>query len=1081
MGSGNIGIAKTFSVDSSGNISSVISALVFEDIVCQTPTIIKAHDGIFAVAYTGPDYRGYVGLWGLCKTFEIDNNGNIGSFKGTLVFETDGCWTRAQNFLHIDGDVFAFAYQGPSSYCRIRTCTIDSSGNLGPGWIDTLTIPVSQNKGIDLIHCTGDLYTVAFQQLVEDTQMHTFTINSSGNISSLINSKVLDTASAGFKLKVVPVNGNVYAVAYRPSGGGGRLETLTIQPGGQIGGVIASAAIPATPYSMIGVSGNVYAYAYQGSIRTQIISDNGTIGAEVDSLTVSSAYPHLIHVQGDIYALAHTGSGVSGVVKTIDIVTGPSLLLQRYAPVLYLHEQEDFLPREIYSMLNESNLRDLNDQIEIINPSLDYLDSYNGTQYFLDMRNASPNYKGIPPDVPDEPGRFDGYPFVTYGREYEPPTHPDKIVLQYWFFYPYNNWATRWLGTLWDTSNHEGDWEMVTIVLDKATETPQWLTCAQHRDGKKYDWQDVGLIGQTHPKIFAARGSHSSLADDEDPSLLGGIIVLDVTSGNGTALYPEGVDPLEITGTAGEELYILSSISPVPNWVQWQGWWGDIRTDVTGANGPPGPANQGDKWDNPVAWSENPRNPYWIAFVGSPVDLHAYDPYGNHVGLTEAGEIEAEIPGTYVYRPSAEEHELMWIYTAEDLRYEIEATAAGEFDFVFARYIKAEDKEIGAGYEDVPITENTTATVDVSPANPEFVMGIDLDGDGTVDEYRPPTFISEDGITNYLPIADANGPYTGQEGSPISFNGTASYDPDGTIVSYEWDLDCDGVYDDATGATPPYTWSDDYSGCIGLKVTDDKGATNTEVTTVSVNNVAPTLGEISAPIDPVEVGTEISANATFGDPGIDDTHVAIWDWGDSSTSEGIINEVESSVSGNHTYSAAGVYTVTLIVTDDDGGSGESIFQYMVIYDPGAGFITGGGWINSPEGAYLANPTLTGKANLGFNCKYHEGGDVPTGETQFHFKEADLKLHSTGYEWLVINGAKAIFQGEGTVNGDGSYKFQITVIDADVDSNDSYEVDLFRIKIWVEIDGNEVVIYDSALGNDSDEAMTELGGGSIKIH
>jgi len=82
---------------------------------------------------------------------------------------------------------------------------------------------------------------------------------------------------------------------------------------------------------------------------------------------------------------------------------------------------------------------------------------------------------------------------------------------------------------------------------------------------------------------------------------------------------------------------------------------------------------------------------------------------------------------------------------------------------------------------------------------------------------------------------------------------------------------------------------------------------------------------------------------------------------------------------------------------------------------------------------------------------------------------------------VVTGAKAIFKGEGTINGEGSYKFQITAIDADIDPNDSFEVDRFRIKIWEEVDGNEAVIYDNTLGDDSDDAMTELGGGSIKIH
>jgi hypothetical protein len=62
-----------------------------------------------------------------------------------------------------------------------------------------------------------------------------------------------------------------------------------------------------------------------------------------------------------------------------------------------------------------------------------------------------------------------------------------------------------------------------------------------------------------------------------------------------------------------------------------------------------------------------------------------------------------------------------------------------------------------------------------------------------------------------------------------------------------------------------------------------------------------------------------------------------------------------------------------------------------------------------------------------------------------------------------------------------YKFQTTVIDAEADSNDEFTVDRFRIKIWDDSSGNEVVIFDNTLGNDSDNAITEVGGGSIVIH
>src|SRR5262249_48643947 len=170
--------------------------------------------------------------------------------------------------------------------------------------------------------------------------------------------------------------------------------------------------------------------------------------------------------------------------------------------------------------------------------------------------------------------------------------------------------------------------------------------------------------------------------------------------------------------------------------------------------------------------------------------------------------------------------------------------------------------------------------------------------------------------------------------------------------------------------------------------------------------------------------------ATFSDPGVLDTHTAVWDWGDHTTSAGAVSGANGSgtVSGSHIYTAAGVYTVTLTVTDKDGAAAQSVFRYVVVYDPSAGFATGGGWITSPAGAFAADPSLTGKANFGFVSKYQNGNGVPTGDTQFQFDLAGFAFKSTSYDWLVVSGAKARYKGTGTVNGSGSYGFQLTAID-----------------------------------------------------
>ncbi|WP_319502999.1 T9SS type A sorting domain-containing protein [uncultured Draconibacterium sp.] len=170
-----------------------------------------------------------------------------------------------------------------------------------------------------------------------------------------------------------------------------------------------------------------------------------------------------------------------------------------------------------------------------------------------------------------------------------------------------------------------------------------------------------------------------------------------------------------------------------------------------------------------------------------------------------------------------------------------------------------------------------------------------------------------------------------------------------------------------------------------------------------------------------------------------------------------------------------VYKVTAIAGE---GCSEST-AYLPVYDPSAGFVTGGGWIWSPAEAYTADVNLEGKANFGFVAKYKKGKSDVDGNTEFHFHAAGMKFKSQFHESgsLVISGGKATYRGEGTINGEGSYKFTLVAFDGDW--NDGTDPDRFRIKIY----GDNGVVYDNAIENadeNSDDA-TELGGGSIVIH
>ena len=92
-------------------------------------------------------------------------------------------------------------------------------------------------------------------------------------------------------------------------------------------------------------------------------------------------------------------------------------------------------------------------------------------------------------------------------------------------------------------------------------------------------------------------------------------------------------------------------------------------------------------------------------------------------------------------------------------------------------------------------------------------------------------------IKNHHPVAMPGGPYTGNEGSPIIFNGSGSYDPDGDALTYEWDFDLDGDFDDASGVTVTWTWNSEFSGTIGLKVNDTTGLSDIAYTSVTVSSV----------------------------------------------------------------------------------------------------------------------------------------------------------------------------------------------------------------------------------------------------
>ena len=136
-----------------------------------------------------------------------------------------------------------------------------------------------------------------------------------------------------------------------------------------------------------------------------------------------------------------------------------------------------------------------------------------------------------------------------------------------------------------------------------------------------------------------------------------------------------------------------------------------------------------------------------ISSIKCPANLHAYDSQGRHVGVNELGGIDLEIPSAYYTGPDSKPESIMILNQSEDITFKVGALDVGEFNFTLTQSIKA--KTTTLTYSNVSIIQTTEATVDVSEANPNYLMEIDYDGDGTTDYTIEPDSVETPGQISY--------------------------------------------------------------------------------------------------------------------------------------------------------------------------------------------------------------------------------------------------------------------------------------------------------------------------------------------
>ncbi|HEY5671564.1 MAG TPA: hypothetical protein VIS10_16355, partial [Anaerolineales bacterium] len=227
------------------------------------------------------------------------------------------------------------------------------------------------------------------------------------------------------------------------------------------------------------------------------------------------------------------------------------------------------------------------------------------------------------------------------------------VILQYWFFYPFNNWRSGFFGV----NDHEGDWEMISIYCSETHSdgaelpsvdrlVPEWVAYASHDfsgDDLRRRWDDPEILkvpdaqGNLHPVVFAGAGSHASyfsqgeyLTELELPFLSALVQLVDklqslwvkvLHQSSGSASSP-GFNVFRIPfvdyargdglalGPGQDREWQPEVISESTAWaISYRGLWGLYARDpIAGENAPAGPVYNRDgsvrqSWCNPLGWS----------------------------------------------------------------------------------------------------------------------------------------------------------------------------------------------------------------------------------------------------------------------------------------------------------------------------------------------------------------------------------------------------------------------------------------------------------------------------------------------
>jgi PKD repeat protein len=278
-----------------------------------------------------------------------------------------------------------------------------------------------------------------------------------------------------------------------------------------------------------------------------------------------------------------------------------------------------------------------------------------------------------------------------------------------------------------------------------------------------------------------------------------------------------------------------------------------------------------------------------------------------------------------------------------------------------------------------------------------------------------------------------------------------------------------------------HTYADDGVYTVTVTVTDDDGGSDTETFQVTVANANPTLAVVGNQGVAEGASLALPGLATLTDPGFDnplnplaggelaETFTYTVNWGDGTATEAGVPASSTgspgvptagSFGGSHTYADDGVYTVTVTVADDDGGSDTETFTVTVANAGPTLAVVGGQAV--AEGAVLGIADIGTFTDPGFDNPANPlaGGEL-TETFTYSVNWGDGTAADTGAATVDAAGSRAVltagsFDGQHIYADDGTYTVTVTVTDDDGGSDTrTFQVTVGTVNPTVSFSGSNL--------------------------